>query len=323
MMRKSSTKTIVIVAIDGAQILDITGPSEVFSKVERHRPGSYQLVIASPKGGEIVTNSGLALSQTIPLAEIPNTIDTLLIAGGDEAELRTAIFTDGLADWIKNAAPGVRRVGSVCTGAFVLAAAGLLDGRRVTTHWRTCALLQELCPAALVQTNVIYAIDPPIYTSAGITAGIDLALALVEEDLGREIATHIARELVLFIRRPGSQSPFSAALDAQANASDRLQELIVWIVDNLDADLSISSLSKKASMSERNFGRTFKQQVGCTPARFVERVRVEHVCDLLQRSDWPLERVAQRAGFGSIDGLQRAFRRHMGTTPAKYRSDLF
>jgi transcriptional regulator GlxA family with amidase domain len=319
MTNKTHPKTVVIIAFDGVQLLDVTGPSDVFAKVEQLRAGSYRLIIASPRGGEVVSNSGVVLARAVALADLTEDIDTLLVTGADEADLRTAIFTDGLGEWIKTASPSVRRVVSICTGAFVLAAAGLLDGRRATTHWHSCDLLQQMCPAANVEADVIYTVDAPIYTSAGVTAGIDLALALVEEDFGRAIAADVARELVLFVRRPGSQSQYSAGLAAQANASDRLKDLITWIIDHPDADLSVAALAAKAGMSERNFGRAFSTVAGQTPARFVEQTRVDHGRDLLEHSDWPLDRVAQRSGFGSTDALNRAFRKRLGMTPAQYR----
>ena len=319
MTSKTHPKTVVIIAFDGVQLLDVTGPSDVFAKVEQLRAGSYRLIIASPRGGEVLSNSGVVLARAVALADLPEDIDTLLITGADEADLRTAIFGDGLGEWIKTASPSIRRVGSICTGAFVLAAAGLLDGRRATTHWHSCELLQQMCPAANVEADVIYTVDAPIYTSAGVTAGIDLALALVEEDFGRAIAADVARELVLFMRRPGSQSQYSASLAAQANAPDRLKDLITWIIDHPDADLSVAALAAKVGMSERNFGRAFSTAAGQTPARFVEQTRVDHGRDLLEHSDWPLDRVAQRSGFGSTDALNRAFRNRLGMTPAEYR----
>jgi transcriptional regulator GlxA family with amidase domain len=319
MMGKAHPKTVVIVAFDGVQLLDAIGPSAVFAKLEQLRSGSYGLIMASPRGGEVVSSSGVVLARTLSLADLPSEIDTLLITGGEEADLRTAIFDQGLGEWVKTASTNIRRVGSICTGAFVLAAAGLLDGRRATTHWHSCDLLQQMCPAAKVEADVIYTVDPPIYTSAGVAAGIDLALALVEQDYGRAIAADVARELVLFVRRPGSQSQFSAGLAAQANAPDRLKDLITWIIEHPDADLSIAALAARVGMSERNFSRAFGKITGKTPARFVEETRFDHARDLLHNSDWPLDRVAQRAGFGSTDALNRSFRKRLGVTPAKCR----
>jgi transcriptional regulator GlxA family with amidase domain len=312
-------RTIVIIAFGGVQLLDVTGPSDVFAKAEQRHPGNYRLIIASPAGGDVVSNSGVVLGRTVALANVIGGIDTLLVAGSDEDDLRNAIFEDGLANWVQEKAPATRRVASVCTGAFVLAASGLLDSRRATTHWHSCQRLQQMCPAALIENDVIYTVDPPIYTSAGVTAGIDLALALVEEDLGRAIAADVARELVVFVRRPGSQAQLSAGLEAQANASNRLADLVTWIIDHPDADLSVTALADRVGMSGRNFARSFLGQTGHTPARFVEQTRLDHARDLLEHSDWPLDRVAQQSGFGSLDSLQRAFRKRFITTPGAYR----
>ncbi len=316
-------KTVVLVAFEGVQMLDVVGPSDVFGKVEQLRSGSYQLVVASPIGGEVRSNSGLVLSRTISLAELSGSIDTVLIAGSDEAGLRSVINDTGLVDWIKRAkASGACRVGSVCTGAFVLAAAGLLEGKRATTHWSSCAELARLCPSTLIEAASIYTVDPPIYTSAGVTAGIDLALAMVEEDFGRAIAAEVARELVLFLRRPSRQPQLSAGLVAQTSTSNRLQDLITWIVDNPAADLSVNTLADRAGMSERNLARVFRHQTGATLSRFVEQTRLEHSRDLLENSDWSLDRIAERAGFGSIDAFRSAFRRRYQSTPGEYRNTL-
>ncbi len=315
-------KTVVIVAFDGVQLLDVAGPSSVFSCVERNRAGSYTIIIASPKGGSILTNSGITLADTVPLKRLPNDIDTVLIAGGDEAPLRAAILDDGVADWAKEIAGSVRRVGSICTGAFVLGAAGLLDNKRATTHWFSCQRLEDLYPAAAVDPQAIFTVDPPLYTSAGVTTGIDLALALVEADYGNAQSARAARDLVVFIRRPGHQAQLSAGLAAQEKASGRIKDLLAWIIDNPTADLSVSALAARVGTSERNFGRIFKQETGRTPAWLVEQIRLERVVDFLERSDWPLAKIAERTGFGSVDALQRAFRRKIGTTPIAYREEL-
>jgi transcriptional regulator GlxA family with amidase domain len=315
-------KAIVVVAFNGVELLDVTGPSAVFAKAEQLRPRSYKLIIASPTGGEVVSGSGLVLARTISVCNLPETIDTILITGGEERDLQRVVFDQGLAKWIEVVASKTRRIGSVCTGAFVLAAAGLLDDRRATTHWRSCDLLQQMCAAARVESDVIYTVDGQIYTSAGVAAGIDLALALVEEDYGRALASEVARELVLFVRRPGGQAQLSTGLAAQANASNRLADLVTWIIDHPNADLSVPKLAEQAGMSERNFARTFRQQTGKTPARFVEQTRLEHARDLLQHSDWPLDRLAQRSGFGSTDAMQRAFRSTYGITAGEYRGSV-
>jgi len=321
MLVDKKLKTVVIVAFNGVQVLDVTGPSSVFSSVERDRPGSYKIVIASPHGGTIETNSGVTLANTVPLTDLPSEIDTILVAGGDEDSLLTAVNEDGVADWIETTTPTVRRMGSICTGAFILAAAGLLDDRRATTHWFSCQRLQALCPAAEIDSQAIFTVDPPIYTSAGVTTGIDLALALVEADFGNAQSAKTARDLVVFIRRPGNQNQLSAGLIAQEKANGRIKELLTWIIEHPTADLSIPALASQVGMSERNFARAFKRETGRTPAWLVEQIRLERVTDMLERSDWPLAKIAQQSGFGSVDALQRGFRRKMGTTPTAYRDE--
>jgi transcriptional regulator GlxA family with amidase domain len=313
---------IVIVAFDGVQTLDVIGPADVFAKAEEHRNASYTLIIASPHGGNVVAKSGVVLGSTIALSDLPATIDTLLVAGSNEGKLRQAIFDDGLGDWFKHRAPSVRRVGSICTGAFVLAAAGLLDGKRATTHWGSCETLQNMFPSAHVEADTIYTCDAPIFTSAGVTAGIDLALCLVDDDFGRDLANVVARDLVVFVRRAGNQSQMSAALAAQANASSPIKDLITWITSNTEQDLSVTSLAQRVGMSERNFSRAFRTQTGQTPGQLVEIVRIEQVCDLLQRTNWPNKRLAERCGFGSVDALQRAFGRNIGSTLNAYRNQF-
>jgi transcriptional regulator GlxA family with amidase domain len=310
---------VVLVAFEGVQVLDLTGPASVFSTANHLRPGSYRVVIGSPRGGELVTDSAVALAGTVALRKVGGPIDTVLVAGGSEEAMVQAIVDGGVADWLREVAPGARRVGSVCTGAFALAAAGLLDKRRATTHWAACGLLEQLAPEARVDANAIYAIDGKVCTSAGVTAGIDLALALVEQDLGKAVAAELARWLVVFLRRPGGQSQFSAGLAAQAGASDRLAELVSWAVDHPEEDLSVPALAKRAGMSERNFSRVFARQTGQTPARFAERVRLDRARVYLQDTDWSLEQIAERSGFGSIDTLQRAFRKLLRVAPADYR----
>lgn len=315
-----ATRTVVLVAFEGVQQLDVTGPASVFSTASFFRPGAYQVLIASPRGGTLATASSVAFADTVALARLPRRLDSVLVAGGGEDALYQAILGDGVGAWLAKVAPSVRRIGSICTGAFALAAAGLLEGRRATTHWRACGLLQEMVPSARVEPDAIHTFDGPICTSAGVTAGIDLALALVEQDLGRAVAAEVARELVVFLRRPGGQSQFSAGLAAQAGASDRMGELIAWIMDHPDADLSVPALAARAAMSERNFARVFVRETGQTPARFAEQARLDRARSFLETTDESLEQIAARSGFGSLDALQRAFRRHLRVTPSAYRA---
>lgn len=311
---------IVLVVFDGVEPLDVSGPASVFTRVKRLCPEAPDVVIASPQGGEVPTSAGLVLANTRPFASLRGPFDTILVAGGEEAALRHAILEEGLAKWLARSAKSARRIGSVCTGAFALAAAGLLDGRRATTHWNACEELRRRFPAVAIELDAIHVIDGPVCTSAGVSAGIDLALALVEADFGGDVAAQIARDLVLFLRRPGGQSQFSAGAAAQHNAGDRMRALISWIVEHTHMDLSVPAMARRAGMSERNFARVFARETGVSPARFVLNARLDHAKLLLETTSWPLKRVADRAGLGSIDSLQRLFRARMGVAPSDYRA---
>jgi transcriptional regulator GlxA family with amidase domain len=315
-----SAKEVVLVVFDGVESIDVAGPASVFSKAELWRPGSYRLHIASPAGGAVVTNGGLTLTGTLPLQQLPAAIDTLIVAGGDEPGLRTAILEQGLADWIAQAAPRIRRVASVCTGAFALAAAGLLDGRECTTHWRACELLQQMRPQVRTLHDRIFVRDGPVWTSAGVTTGIELAIALVEDDLGHAAAIEIARTLALPMLRSGGAPQLSEALQAQAGASHRLRELVAWIGLHPLENLSVDVLAGRVQMSPRHFARAFAAETGCTPARYVEQTRVAKAAQLLCQTGWTQEKIASRSGFRSVDALQRAFARQHGLTPQAYRA---
>jgi transcriptional regulator GlxA family with amidase domain len=313
-------RRIAIVAFHGANPLDVAGPSTVFATAEGLRPGAYDLVHASPGEGRVVSESGLSFAGLVPLAAVPDPIDTLLVVGGGEAAL-TALGRDaGFLAMLRDRSRRARRVGAVCTGAFVLAAAGLLDGRRAVTHWAACDRLQAMFPSVRVTPDPIFVSDGGVFTSAGVSAGIDLALALVEEDLGRETAAAVARSMVVFLRRPGGQSQFSEALSAQAKAGGAFGGLVAWIADNLPGDLSIAALADRAGMSERTFQRRFRAETGRSPSDFVRAMRVEAARRWLETTDWPLERVARQAGFGSVDSLERAFLRTWGRPPGALRA---
>lgn len=315
-----SARTIVLIAFDGVEVIDVAGPASVFSKAEELRPGSYGLHLASPGGGTVTTNSGVSFAATKPLDELPTAIDTLIVAGGDEPAVRAVIAQGYIGRWLTHVAPRTRRMASVCSGAFALAAAGLLDGREATTHWRVCEMLQALRPQVRVQRERIYVHDGPIWTSAGVTTGIELALALVEDDLGHEAAMAIARTLALPMLRGASQPQLSPALQAQGPASHRLRELVAWISMHPQDDLSVQTLARLAMMSPRHFARAFSAEIGCTPARFVEQTRVAIAEQLLRQTRWPQQRVAERSGFGSVDALQRAFMRRHGVPPTAFRN---
>lgn len=316
------TRDIVLVVFDGVEALDVAAPASAFGKASELVPGAYRVILASPRGGRITSNSGFAIADTHVLDACQGSIDTLVVAGGDEAALRTAILEEGVGTWIASAAPRIRRVASICTGAFALAAAGLLDQRSATTHWNACALLQTLSPRTAVQHDRIFVQDGPVWTSAGVTTGLDLTLALIEADLGRSIAMQIARNLALFVLRGETQPQISPALQAQADASTRLRELLAWISGHLDQDHSVQALAERMCMSPRSFARVFAAETGTTPARFVTQARLNHASTLLRQTDWPQDKVAHRSGFGSVDAMARAFRQFAACTPTQFRATV-
>ncbi len=259
------------------------------------------------------TSAGFALADTTPMRDLENPVDTLIVAGGEETALRRAIYDDGAGAWLAQVALNARRVASVCTGAFALAAAGLLEQRNAATHANACDLLAQLSPGTHVQRDCIFVRDGNVWTSAGVTTGLDMALALIEEDLGRPIAMQVARNLALFMVRSGTAPQHSAALQAQADASVRLRELITWMQGHLTEDLSVEALASRVHMSPRNFARAFAAQVHCPPARYVAQVRAQHAAALLRQTDWSHDKVAARSGFGSPDAMTRALRQHAGS----------
>jgi transcriptional regulator GlxA family with amidase domain len=257
------------------------------------------------------------MAADLTIRQEPGEIDTLIVVGGDG--VRAAQENEALVAWIHRAAGGSRRVASVCTGAFLLARAGLLDGHEATTHWSACSELARLHPEVTVHADPIFVRSENVYSSAGVTAGIDLALALVEEDLGADVAGDVARWLVLYLRRPGGQAQFSAALESQRAERRPLQELQAWMVDHLDENLSVPALAERAYMSPRNFARAFKSEVGMTPGVYVETLRVERARTLLETVGDPIEQVALRCGFGTVETMRRSFRKRLGVSPGDYR----
>lgn len=316
-------RLILLIGFNGMQGLDLVGPLEVFSKAHRQtRPGSgegYRVVIASMRGGCIKSNSGMCVAGIRKLADVHGDIDTIVVAGGADQEVLATREGEDLVRWLAGNSGRGRRVAAVCTGAFLLAAAGLLDRRRVTTHWASCARLAEAYPAAAVVSDSIFVADGNVYTSAGVTAGIDLALALVEEDLGPRVAQTVARDLVLYFRRPGGQAQLSATLAAQAEAPHRLRNLLGWINDHPADDLTIPSLAKQVGMSERNFGRHFAARTGMTPRSYVELIRLERVKLLLETTDFPLSRIAAKTGLGGPARVASLCKRHLQQSPLEYR----
>jgi transcriptional regulator GlxA family with amidase domain len=312
-----SGQRVVIVTFDSAQILDVTGPLEVFSSTTRFvRGAQYRSELVSVCGGRVLSTSGMEFTTT-RLADVAGPVDTLMVAGGRDTE--EACADQELLGHLRRLAADARRVTSVCSGAFVLAAAGLLDGRRAVTHWAECHLLASGYPAVEVDRDAIYVHDGNTWTSAGVTAGIDLALALVAEDHGREAAAVVARQLVVYLRRSGGQTQFSSLLAAQDADSEPIQDLLNWLPDHLTQDLTVPKLARQANLSERHFSRVFKAEVGVTPADHIEALRLETACRLLESTHIPIEQIASSCGFGTPETMNRSFRRRLGTTPGQHR----
>jgi transcriptional regulator GlxA family with amidase domain len=314
------SRPVEILAFPEVQLLDVAGPLQVLATandlMERAGDGRpYAPIVVAPARGLIASSSGLSLAAW-PLPGADRPLDTLIVAGGPG--IHPACADSGLVDWVRRRAMIARRVTSVCTGAFLLATAGLLDGRRATTHWSRCADLAAAFPSVQVEADPIFVRDGAVWTSAGVTAGIDMALALIEADLGRPIATAVARHLVVFAKRPGGQAQFSADL-AMAGTGDRFDRLHDWMKDNLRGDLAVPQLATHAGMSERNFLRHYKSATGMTPARAVERLRVEAARQALGQTDRPLKRIARDCGFGSEETMRRGFLRVLAVSPQAYR----
>ncbi|MGF6209775.1 GlxA family transcriptional regulator [Pseudomonas frederiksbergensis] len=311
-------KAIHVLAFTNVQLLDVTGPLQVFASAndiarQQGLPPPYAPSVIASGGGAVMSSAGLALlAEPLPSGDS----DTLIIAGG--WGVYSASEDDALVTWVREHATGCRRISSVCTGAFLLAASGWLDGRRVVTHWTRCEELAQKHPSLHVEPNPIFINDGAVWTSAGVTAGIDLALAMVEEDLGRAMALDVARQLVVFLKRPGGQSQFSVTLSLQQEGN-RFDELHAWISENLTMDLGVPTLALQAGMSERSFIRHYRADTGQTPARAIELIRVETARRLLSDTGVPIKRVAVQCGFGSEETLRRSFLRAMDVTPQAYR----
>jgi len=313
-----------MLAYPDIQMLDVMGPLEVFSRTSRwlkdngkRGDDAYSVEILGLKRGAFRASSGLRVYADRRFDEVGRGIDTLLIAGGKGAETYRA--QPPLLSWIRRQAGWVRRLASVCTGAFFLAEAGLLKGRRATTHWNSCARLARQFPSVRVEPDTIFVREGPIYTSAGVTAGMDLALAMVEEDHGRGVALAVARELVMFLRRPGGQAQFSTQLAVQFAEHEPLRDLQAYILDHPREDLSVERLARRVAMSPRNFARVFTREVEMTPARFVTSVRVETARRLLEESSERLETICSMSGLGTAESMRRAFQRIVGIPPTRYR----
>jgi transcriptional regulator GlxA family with amidase domain len=315
-----SSRRIEVLAFPDVQMLDVAGPIQVFTAANEratspHARLSYETRVIAPEGAEIRATSGLAFA-TEPLPDPTDPVDTLIVAGGQG--VMRAVEDANLVEWLKVRSGAARRTASVCTGAFLLAAAGLLDHRRAVTHWEYCDELSRRHPAVTVEPDPIFVHDGPMWTSAGVTSGIDLSLALVEEDLGRALALDVARQLVVFLKRPGGQAQFSATLSLQS-ADERFADLHVWLAGHLAEDLPLSRLAAQSGMSERTFLRRYREATGVTPARAIERLRVEAARQLLADTRLPAKRIATRCGFGSEETMRRNFARLQGVSPQDYR----
>ena len=316
-------RRVLIIAVPPVRTLDLFGPIEVFSDANRLHGGdlAYEVKIISSTPERIVpSHVGTPLNTDQTYREFRGPIDTLLVAGyHSHQEMR---FERDFLNWLREHSGRSRRFGSVCTGALVLAAAGLLDGRRATTHWNWCDELARKYPSVTVDRDPIYVRDGNCYTSAGVTAGIDLTLALVEQDLGRPIALKIAQMMIVFLRRSGGQSQFSTTLAAQTRENRPLGDLLAWLPDNIRRNLTVDSLARRAAMSPRNFARWFQQDVGKTPAMHIEDLRLEAARRQLELTALSLEEVANASGFCSAERLRRVFRRRLGVTPGQYRASF-
>ncbi|MFE7240253.1 GlxA family transcriptional regulator [Streptomyces sp. NPDC057580] len=307
-------RSVLVVLFDGVQSLDVTGPMEVFAGASRFPDVTYGLRTASLDGAPVRTSVGLTLvpDGSLADAEPPH---TLLVPGGQG----TRHPDPALVDWLRTQALHAERLVSVCTGALLLAAAGLLDGRRVTTHWVVAEHLARAYPDVEVDPDPIFVRDGKLATSAGVTAGIDLSLALVEEDFGRQVALTVARHLVVFLRRPGNQAQFSAQLTAQTARREPLREVQHWITEHPDDDLSVDALAARARLSPRHFARAFQTETGMTPGRYVDRVRLEHARRLLEDTTDGVAGIARTCGYGTPEAMRRAFIKALGAAPAEYR----
>ncbi len=319
---KDKAIRVVLLAYEQMNLLDLVGPLQALAtaskRFPRHGSPLYETIVASVDGGPVTSSCGLPIVTVALSALDGKPIDTLIAAGGSKDDEFHA--PPSLVDWIGRRAPRVRRLCSVCTGAFLLAAAGTLDGRRVATHWDWVARLQRRHPGVEVDADRIYVHDGKIWTSAGVSAGIDLTLALIEDDYGHRVAIETARHLVMFIKRSGGQSQFSVPLAAQSAPDGKFAELHAWIAARLDQDLGIERLAAEAGMAPRTFARAYALAHGRTPGKAVDAMRLEAACRALEETRLPLKAIAARTGYGNEQGLRRAFRRALGVSPVDYRS---
>ncbi|WP_033825540.1 GlxA family transcriptional regulator [Kitasatospora sp. MBT63] len=313
-------RRVVFLIYPDFQVLDLTGPHEVFGQVERWVPQEkgYAVEIVASRAGAVRSCHGIDVVASKGIQECTGPLDTLVVVGGPGDH--EAANDEELIAWLKATAGRARRVASVCTGAFLLARAGLLDGRRAVTHWACCERLARDHPDVTVTPDRIFVHDRAVWTSAGITAGMDLALAMVEEDHGAEVSRSVARMLVMFLQRPGGQAQFSTQLAVQRPTRKPLRDTQAWIADHLADDLTVRVLADRAGMSERNFTRAFRAETGSTPASYVETVRVEAARALLETTDATIDAIARVCGFSFAETLHRRFKHTLGITPGEYRS---
>ena len=315
-------RRIVFLALPLSQMLDMVAPHDAFSQADainyaESGEHSYKLeVVAGSAEKVVVGHNGLRVLADKSYDEVRGSIDTLIVVGGD---IMLEPFSPDLIAWLKRTAKRARRVCSICTGAFLLGSAGLLDGRRATTHWAYCDRLAERCPDVDVEMDPIFVKDDNYYTGAGVSAGMDLALALIEEDLGSNVALRVAQDLVVFLRRPGGQSQFSSLLAQQHSDYRALRDLGPWILAHLDQNLDVNALADHCGISPRHFARVFASEFGTTPAKYVERVRVEAARQRLEESELSIEQAAAQCGFASADVMRRSFKRLLAVSPAEYR----
>ncbi|MCP4598660.1 GlxA family transcriptional regulator [Neptuniibacter sp.] len=311
-------KTIAVLCYPDCQILDVTGPLQVFASANQAlEKDFYQIKVIGLTADPITTNSGMRLLPDTVFDEVPE-LDTLLIAGGRGVASQRE--NQALVGWIKQQAGTVRRIGSVCSGAFLLAEAGLLQGKQVTTHWRCCDLLSQDYPDLNVDFDAIWIKQGRLYTSAGVTSGIDLALALVEEDCGHSVAMDVARELVVFIKRPGGQAQYSTQLQAQQQATGTVAKAISYIEQNLTSELNLEQLADHCCVSERHLFRLFKESISQSPAAYIEDCRLNLAQQLLVEGTLSMQQVADGCGFIVPDNLRRVFIRRLGVTPSEYKA---
>ena len=317
-MTSLSAKTVLFIVFPDVKLLDLAGPMQVFTDTAHHCDQSYDVIVASKNGGDVRSDTVLPVATVALSSVYLRDIDTVIVAGGPGAfdAAQDAVFIQDVQDFAARS----RRIGSVCTGAFILAKAGLLDGRRAVTHWEYCDRFRESFSAIIVEDDAIFTEDRGVWTSAGVTAGIDMCLGMVAQDVGRRSVLALAHSLVCYMARPGGQSQFSTSLQQQfRNASGRFDALNDWIAENLTTRLSVDCLADHAAMSPRNFARLYKKDTGLSPAKAVEAIRLTAACRLLEETLLPLGVIVRQCGFGDDETLRRAMMRAMKVTPMEYR----